>query len=247
MNLFRKGFIYFIATVFYLNISGCATYRVHPSFKEKQKDIHSFAVMTPDVAVYRVNFKGDKTMMHDLLPKVSGCTIDEIEKVFEKKNYDCKRLNLDENTLSEDAQLKTAFFNVNQRFSKALEDIQKGKKKEFTYCLGSDVNFFANLANCDVLIFAKEEAYKKTGGEIAKDVIKAVLIMAATLGTVFYMAYPSMTVIQVAVVDANTGDILWYHYNLGSQDLDCANEKALRAAIRDTFSPFPKRFVEKGK
>jgi hypothetical protein len=230
-----------LGVIFLLYSCGCATYLVHPDFKERQKSIHSFAVMPPEVSVYKLTFKGDRLTMYDLIPVVERYTIEEIKKIFIEKNYEFRELNLSKDVLAKNLKLKTALFNVNKLFNKALNDIQKRKKKEFTYTLGWEVNRFADISNSDILIFVKVEGFKKTGGEIAKDFLKSILIGVATLGSAFVIYYPSVTLVRVAVVDSNNGNILWYNHNIGYHNVDCVNEKAFRRVIRFILRPFPKR------
>lgn len=241
----RKTFIYVISLIF--TVSGCASYQKHPTFIEKHKKIYTASVMPPDVEIYKLNFKGDKDPMYDLMAKATDFSKDEIEKIFSKKNYDVQKLDLGDDVLAENPELKTALFNVKSLFNQKLGEINKRKQKQFTYSLGSDVNQFADIANADVLVFIKETGYKKTGGEIAKDVAKSVLISAAfaVFGGIAYVPIsPSVATIQIAVVDSNTGDILWYNYNRDNPGIDLGNEKSARGILQTLFNSFPKRIAE---
>jgi len=239
VNKFKKSFIMVFIFVFAIYSCGCATYLVHPEFKERYKLIKTFSVMPPEVIVYKITFKGDNLLMYDLIPIVAQNTIEEIKDILTKKGYEYKELKLDSDFLEKNPEIKTALFNVRQLFNKAINDIEMRKKKRFEYTLGSDINLFTDLSGSDILIFVKEEGFKKSGGEIAKDIAKSLLISIATLGSVFVVYYPSATVIKIAVVDGNTGEILWYNHNIGNHNFDCANEKALKASVRSVLRPFP--------
>ena len=92
------------------------------------------------------------------------------------------------------------------------------------------------------MIFVRCFGYKKTGGEIAKDWAQSLLIGAVTLGNVMVIPYPSATVVQLGVIDGNTGDILWYADNSHTDQVafDIAREKKLRKVIKQFASNFPK-------
>ncbi len=231
-----------IAVMFIINMSGCATYRVHPEFKERHKNIHAVAVMPPEADAYILTFQGDKKRLNDLVPIMEKTTIQELEKVLSDKSYVIKKLDLGKEALDTKPQLRETLFNVNKLFTKSLEDIAKGKKKTFTYSLGSEVNTFADLAGSDILIFTKEEGIKKSAGEIAKDVTKGLVTSAALLLIgVVYVPIPqtAATIAHIAIVDSNDGAILWYNNNVTNPNWDPENQKQLAQLIRSLVSPFP--------
>jgi len=240
----------FVGMVFVLNVSGCATYKMHPEFKERHKTIKSVAIMPPQVEAYVLTFKGDRKMLTDLMPIMGKTTVDEIEKILSNKGYEIKKLDLTEDALKDKPDLRTSIFHINELFKKQLEDIAKNKKPKFTYTLGSDVNTFANLAECDILIFVKEDGVKKSAGEIAKDVAKGLMLTAACLliGAV-YIPIPqtAATVAHVAIVDGNDGSILWYNNNVTTPNWDPENQKHVALLIKNIISPFPDSvFKQKG-
>jgi hypothetical protein len=229
----------FLIVVFIISSSGCASYRVHPEFKERHKNIRSVAVMPPDIEVYKLTFKGDKEPMYEVIAVATKQSKDEIEKIFNDKGYQVQELNLSEEKLKDEPDLRSALFNIRELYKKTLGDIAKRKQKKFTYSLGSDINQFADLANSDILVMMKAEGFKKTGGEIAKDIIKSTLIFAATLGSVFVHYTPSAAVIYLAVIDGNTGDILWFNNNQANPNIDMAKEKHIRVTLKRLLKAFP--------
>ncbi|GEM_PF-6682119 len=242
MKIFERVVALAVIAVFALNISGCATYQVHPEFKERQKKIKSVAVMPPKVEAYILNFQGDKKMLSELVPVMAKTTMEQLEKVFSAKGYEINKLDLSEENLTKNPDLRTSLFHINELFEKQLQDIQKRKKSKFTYGVDAEANTFANLANSDVLIFTKEDGIKKSAGEVAKDVAKGLMITAACLlvGAI-YIPVPqtAVTVVQVAVVDGNDGAILWYNNNIATPNYDPENQKQLTVLIKSLISPFP--------
>lgn len=243
MNFFTRRMVAIALSIaFILNITGCATYRVHPEFKERHGKIKSVSLMPPQIDAYILNFQGDRKMLNDLIPIMDKTTIEQLSKIMTEKGYELKKLDLSEDALKTNPDLRTGLFHVNELFKKALEDIAKNKKPKFDYELGSDINTFSNLGNCDILIFVKEDGIKKSAGEIAKDIAKGLAISAACIliGAI-YIPVPqtAATVVHVAVVDGNDGAILWYNNNLATPNYDPENQKLLAELVKSLISPFP--------
>lgn len=225
-----------------LNVTGCATYKIHPEFKDRHKNIKSVSLMPPQIDAYMLNFQGDKKMLTELIPIMDKTTIEQLTKSMTEKGYELKKLDLSEDALKTNPDLRTNLFHINELFKKALEDIAKNKKSKFTYELGSDINTFSNLSNSDILVFIKEDGVKKSAGEIAKDLAKGLAISAACIliGAV-YIPVPqaAATVVHVAVVDGNDGAILWYNNNLNTPNYDPENQKQLANIVNSLIAPFP--------
>lgn len=249
--VFKKAFASLLAVSLMFSMPGCATaVKKHPEFAARRKNINSIAIMPPEITAYKLTFRGDKLPLHELIPVMEEITVSEIKTQFEKKGYKVNKLDLGESTLQANPDLRTALFDVRKIFNKALKDIQEGKQEKFAYMLGSDVNVFADIADCDALIFVIEEGVKKSAGEIVKDLAQSALLSAAALCVgIIVMPIPktAATIIHVAIVDANNGDILWYTNNQLSPDIDPENKSQLRSAVRGQVAGFPKIFSPKAK
>lgn len=222
-----------------LGTGGCATYKMHPEFKERRKSIKTVSALPPDVEVYRLTFGGKKEPMYELYPQVSKGTMEALEGVFTEKGYRIQPLDLSEAALEAEPGLRATLYTLHEVYKKTLVDIQKRRQKKFIYSLGAQVNSLADRANADALLLVKWEAYKKSGGEIAKDMIKTVLIAAATLGNVIAIMPPSYATAHFALVDGNTGEILWYHHNLNNIAVNVERHDQLTVAISRMVQPFP--------
>ncbi|MFH1857012.1 MAG: hypothetical protein ABH836_07330 [Candidatus Omnitrophota bacterium] len=236
---YKKFLTELLMVVFLASSSGCASYRVHPDFKERQKSIYSVAVLPPEIDVYKLSFRGDKDPMYDVIALATNQSKDEIEKIFKEKGYVVQRLDLSENRLQQDSELRSALYNIRELYKKTLDDICKRRQKKFTYSVGADINQFADLANADVIVMLQSEGYKKTGGEIAKDIAKSILVLAATCGGFCMCSYYSAAIMNLSIIDGNTGDVLWYNNNKAQQGIDMAKEKHVRNTIKSLLKAFP--------
>ena len=226
-----------------LGSSGCATvYRpIHPAFKERQKLIQKVAVIPPEVSVVKVTFKGDEEPMYDLIGIVGKQSKEEIEEAFRKKGYEIRPVDLSEEELNKNPNLRSDLFRLRELYTKTLEDISKRKQKEFIYSIGPHINRFADLSGADVVVLVRIDAFKKTRGEITKDFFKSILVAVSGVQVHYFH---DAVLIQLAVVDGNTGEILWLNATPPGE-VDAAKEGELRKAIRNLVQPFPERVGSK--
>lgn len=220
-----------------LLLSGCATYQ-HPDFNARHAKIHSIAIIPSSVEVYRLSFKGDKDPMHDASAEANQVAGDEIASLMKQKGYAVRPMDLSEEALTGKPELRTAWHTTNELFLKILGDIQKGRKGKTPYTLGVDVNILADHAQADSLVFMTGEGIKKTGGEITQEVI-----LSALFGTPIR---PSETLAQLAVVDSNTGEILWVNRN-SNVAINPADPAQVRSMVRDILQIFPKSAAEQSR
>ena len=247
----KKMGICVVLAVFAVNTTGCnKAFLIHPEFKQRQADIFTAAIVSPEVDAYMLTFQGDKKRMHELIPVLEKITTERIQVTLEDRGYIVQELDLSEENLKKKPELRTTLFNVRKLFNKSIDDIAKRKKKdEFTYSLGSDVNILAGEADADILIFVKENAIKKSAGQVAKEIAKDVLIsvaFAALGGTYTSNNQYCSTVAYIAIVDSNDGAILWYTNNVGSSNYDPEHEKSVKSMLKSLLKHMPES-VNKNK
>lgn len=239
----------FISAIAVMTSSGCATWGPprHPDFKTRHAQMQALAILPPHIEAYRITFTGDNEMLYDLLPQVSQWSVEELAATLAKRGYAMKPLDASDPRFSEHPELKASLHTVQELFDKRMEEYQKRWfPGRFTYSVGSEVNVFADLADADVLVLVRCLGIRKSAGEMTKDIMKSLLIGVASLGSVMMIPYHAATVIQVAVIDGNTGDILWY-YPTQAMPFDIGDEHAFRNAIRTAAKAFPKAASLKAK
>ena len=217
--------------------SGCATYQ-HPDFNARHAKVASIAVLPVSLEVYRVTFSGDKDPMHDTAAEANLVAEDEIVNVLKKKGYEVQPFNSSEEALSQRPEVRTAWHTTKELCVKALGEIQKGKKGKTPYSVGEDANILADYANADSLVFLIGESAKKTGGEIAREVVLRILFGAPI--------QPNETLAQLAVVESDTGEILWVNRNPNTGVNPGAPDQ-IRRMIQDMLSLFPKSASEQNR
>ncbi len=231
-------------------ISGCATGVIakHPDFKSRQARIHAMTILPPKIDVYKLAFNGDRQEMYDLLAPITSEATEELQTTLTNRGYNIRVLNLNDDALRESPELKRSLQTIRDVFNTRISEYQKRwfpAFRQFTYSLGSEVNIVADHTKSDALVIVQCTGLKKTGGEITKDITQSALIFAATLGSVLVINHASATVIQLAVVDGDTGDILWYADNSEDATFDIADEPRFRGVLRNMMSQFPNAIAQR--
>lgn len=231
-----------------LMTQGCATFTTvrHPEFSSRHPRIGSIAILPPMVEVYRITFQGDRQPLYDLLPSVQRQVMEEAQRVLSNRGYHTRMLETSEEESPSDGKIPRAHFHTAYQLFE--QRIQKHRKRffpafrEFRYSIGSEANVFAEHEESDALLLMQCMAYQKTAGQIAEEVVKSVLMAAATLGSVVTYQYPSTTFLEIGIVDGETGDVLWYVDNnhAGAFAFNITREKQLRRAVKSLLSKFPK-------
>ena len=220
---------------------GCATtIKYHPAYLEKKETIKKIAIMPPEATVYLITATEGNKVLHDVSLKVEEALLSEIENLVKVKKVVYQNVRLTKEDLEKEPDLKFELTKVQEKFTQINQEIlNKARKKEINYSIGSDINQFADRADADVLIFIRGTGFKKSAGQVTKDIFKAIAITVATAGVVqpsgHYTYYAQD--LQIAVVDGDTGDILWY--NKGFQEINPKNEAGIKNLLNSVFSKFP--------
>ncbi len=227
-----------------LAISGCTTTtRKHPEFTARRAQMASVAVVPPQVEMTLVVFKGDNQPLPEETAKIQRRLPDLIAAQLRQHGFTVKDAGLDEEHFAAQPDLRFQTTQVQSAFARANEEMfkvaamQKSEAEACKLSLGPDVNQLSEHADADGLVFAKMSGFKKTGGEITKDVAMTVLIAAATLGSVIPVQPTKGASLQIALVDGTTGDILWANTAGTGGDFE---ESGLDSMVQRLFAGFPK-------
>lgn len=227
-------------------LSGCGTLGAsskHPHFASRQPNIRKIAMLPPKVEIMKISFSGPPQQMYELLEPTSKAIMAELRQTLEKRGYEVQPFNLDQATLEANPELAGEIHSVQTAFDQRIKAYPGKWGGKFNYSVGSEINQLADHTDADAFISVTCSAMKKTGGEIAKDFMKSVLVAAASLGNYTVMYSPSAAMLQMGLIDGNTGEILWYTSNIGGQGLNVSKERSLRKNVRNLASRLPKAAV----
>lgn len=207
----KKIIILSLVLVFFINIIACVpkTYRAHPEFEIRSKNIKTIQLISPDVDVYELTAGGIDELRDD------WCIMGE-ENVLKAINEELK-----------DAPVVVQNLPINQDLEKELEDIQAlyravsksiqlhtyegpnlfpEKKKNFDYSIGS-IQEIVQSYGVDALIFVYGIDEISTTGRKALQTTG--ILIGVFTGIVIAPRF-GITAVSIAVVD-KSGTILWYN------------------------------------
>ena len=110
------------------------------------------------------------------------------------------------------------------------------KKDRFDYTLGNGVQFLKQRTGADAALFVVGQDRVSSGGR------KTLAFMTAAFG---YALHMGQSFVSAAIVDLNTGDVLWLNYVIKPEDLLGILSKDMRQAdgatqmVRNVLSNYP--------
>ncbi len=227
---------YFVLFGLCLFLTGCATtIQKSSSFDESIPKIHTIAVLPVDVEVYRLTAGGVRELMDQWSDEAKKLIQDSLQKNFAKQyGFDMKFV--------EEDWLKTnhrdlwyqnrALYNTvavsAMAHSYPGDNAFKTKIKNFDYTLGSDVGELAAYCSSDALLFIYGFDHEATAGR--QVVAFWNLALSVAIGTP--MLTPNPTLLVIGLVDAKTGDLLWFKTTPQSSEYNYRNPKEMDNLIK---------------
>lgn len=197
-----------------LLLQGCSytSERQHPDFDINRRFIERVAILPPTVSVRLKTFTGEDEHMLDKEQALRQYLDKQARKVLVKNGYQVCDMHFDE--LAEtDSELAFQIEQLKNAYAAASKDLYSGETvaaddyKHFRVTVGPIVNRFAELADADALLLIEFAGIVKSEGQMRKEIAANILLGALT-GT---YAHPvsEVSAVEIALLDANTGDILW--------------------------------------
>ncbi|MBI2962291.1 MAG: hypothetical protein HYY35_00925 [Deltaproteobacteria bacterium] len=223
-------------------LSACVTTtRAHPELEARRSRIARAVVLPPDVSFKLITFEGDNPRLAAEEESAKRVLPGLIASRLRERGL--TTLDLDSAGVAPGADVRFQATQLQGLFADAMGDLYRSLQMRADAAarvrrsLGSQASRVADPLGADVVALVHVEGFYKSGGEVAKDMAKSVMIGVLTLGTAVPV-YPSKgAVLALALVDGSNGDVLWANVVLSqSVDLDAAGMESLVAAV---FGPFP--------
>jgi hypothetical protein len=230
-----------------LLFSACATtappaYRANPQLNEKLKTAKTIMVIPLGVDVYEISaggiaekmdewtFKAKRNVMTAIQDELQTKPLTFVKPFEETLLSDDQKSNLEETSALFDAVSYSVIIHTygppEQRFAE--------KVKNFDYSLGPEVKEIAG--NTDTLLFVKCSDQISTGSR--KALQAGSMILGALVGIQVAPAF-GVTTIYIALVDAESGSILWYNFH-GSRGVhDLRDPVDASTLIKGLLKDFP--------
>lgn len=209
-----RNFIRFICVLCLLSLCGCATmHRKPPNYDEAISKVKIIAVMPADIEVYQLTAGGVRELIDEwseIAKKYANQALKQqlsshygfqtkfIEEDWLKENY--KEVWKDNQALYEAVATCIAlhtFPGVSQ-----FQD----KVDNFDYTLGEDFKYLAGVCDADALLFLRGIDHEATAGRVMLGIWNVML--GAFTGVMYIPINPC--VMDAALIDGKTGNILWY-------------------------------------
>ena len=249
MRLHNKLLILIFAC---LLVSACATtapqFRSNPRLNEKLGQTKTITVVPLKVDVYQISAGGVKEKIDEWSSQARTNVMTAVEE--ELKQIPLLNLkSISETVMSEDQmsnleQTSALFDSISwsiilhtygppeQRFPEKIQN--------FDYSLGSEVGELSDQT--DALLLVRAEDNISTAGRKA---LQAGSVILGALVGVSVNPNLGITLVNIALVDAQSGDILWYNYHGSTGDHDLRNPVEATVLVKNILKDFPIRKVVK--
>ncbi len=199
----------------------------HPDLKSGKKQVRSLLFMPAQVKLTRVGMKGAEPMMEESRQTEIDLS-SVIANVLQQLGYKVNREALAPAVLEKDSDLRYAVDDLQKKFddelrrmSRKAKDVRKGR-----FTLGDEVTKLPAGEGVDALLFVRAEGQVLTGSKKAFGLLVA--------GAAFDMA-----MMHFGVVDAKTGDILYFARPVALRNLAKDSEKT-EGVVKKSFKNFAK-------
>jgi hypothetical protein len=198
----------------------------HADLKEGKRTIHNVLILPAQASITKSGMKGNEALVEESRGVESalasfvgeslasrGCNVlpDAFTPAILEKNPDLKYALAD---------LQTRYDNLQTQIGKKPKDIRTGR-----FTLGDDVANFSPSASSDALVFVRAFGVVTTGGK---------KVFGALTGTGGASSY---VVVNISVVDAQTGVVLYFAYPTALGDF-VGNPDHMKKAIDKSFKDF---------
>ncbi len=235
-----------------LLLAGCAMvppYRANPSLEARTKGIKTVAILPPRVDVFQIDAGGVREKIDEWSTQAKKNLEDAVRAELQRRTGflitphsqeslpEEVKSNLEETYSLFDAVntailLHTYFDNPNYRFEEKIVN--------FDYSLGKEVKGLAN-EGVEILLLVNGTDHIWTGGRQALQAVAVILGLGASVATgiVVMPALGGGTAVNVALVDARSGDILWYNVTQSGGGIDLRDPQSAADLVKDLLENFP--------
>lgn len=191
----------------------CATrisVREHPEFATRKASIANILVVPPLVEIRRRVASGEIETLKDEAERVAndltGIVINEFSTRGFKGVSGKEKISQDPNLVKTTDDM---FRELSAAIWQPLTDVEK-EAKNFKHTLSRDLSGLATTTSTDTIVFVKFGGFTRSGGDVAREFGSAMLVGVFTAGLFVPPKNPSgAAVLDLALVDGRSGDILW--------------------------------------
>ncbi|NOS80106.1 MAG: hypothetical protein HOP32_00815 [Nitrospira sp.] len=229
INQLAKTLLLTAFFVFAILSAASAEFHGHPDLEEKAEHITRISLLQPQIDMFEIGAGNSIERMEEWSQTARTHTRNAIKEEFAKREH-LKLKEFDERKLSGTARptydetfllydvvsnaILTHSFTLPNAHSTVQTLFFPWKARDFTYSLGREMEMLATDVDAFLLVWGIDQ--RSSGGRKALGVGTA--IIGAALG-VAVVPQRGANLFTAALVDAHTGDILWFSKSIASYDL----------------------------
>ena len=199
----------------------------HPDLKSGKAVVKTLVILPPNVRFVKNGVKSVEEMpevsrdLENALPPL-------ITEALNQKHYEVNDKAFSSDALEKDSDLKYAVADLQKRFDEVLPQMQRKPKdvRKGRFTLGDEVAKLNPGGTADALIFVRGFGQEVTGGKA----FLSAMAHSYTYSGLFY---------QIAVVDAHTGNVLYYGVAGGLGGGMVKTSKGAGKSLEKFFKNFP--------
>jgi hypothetical protein len=192
-------------TVFAATSHSRAAQFEHPDLKSGKKVVHSVLILPPQAKVVKSGMKGSESLVEEShqvearLPAIVGQALAEKGCSLVPDPFTAAALDKDSDMKYALTDLQAKFDKLRGQLDRKPKDVRTGR-----FTMGDEVANFSPGASADALVFVRAEGYLSTGG---KKAFTALVGSGYATDSIF---------VSIAVVDAQSGAVLYYARSLAT-------------------------------
>lgn len=214
-----------------LALVGCAntTSRTHPTLDQELLQVERVVIAPPDVEVTLITFTGENERMTTVEESLSLELMTLSQSFLTNQGYEVVEFDFAA-ARAEDAELATLLGDFNAAYDQAKKDLKAGQMiseaeaSSVRSTLGEAAILVADEADADAVLLVRFAGFDKSEGQVAKDLGTSILVGVLTMGTVVPIMPTSGAVMEVALIDGGTGDVLWTDMKQGNLSAAVTNQ-----------------------
>lgn len=218
MHKLKKSLILLVISLSVLS-SACAytPLREHPTLENQLGKINRIVVAPPEVTVERITFIGSNERLPELEQTIKAQLNTLAQEKIKQHNFEFVEFDFASSQKS-NPTLAFSLEQVKESYSEARETLyakQLSKKdiRSVEASVGSVINSIAETTKSDAVLMLSYAGVRKSSGKMAQEYISSILL--GLLTGVAYAPARDAAVVEAALLDAISGDVLWVNSSQG--------------------------------
>lgn len=214
-----------------------STRKLHEDWDKKRTDIKTVTILPPQMEfiIQTATLNEPKPEFNDTLSFTVEAALTQLLRDY---NFEVGDAVISDSILMADQELARDLTNTFKKFAEIASEIVKENPKYLDKKMNPEIGQFADRAAANYIFLIKGVGFGASGGAVAKDIAIGV-VTAVLFGSVGVRQYDGL-ILEIAIVDANTAEVIFYNRNTESdymplEQKDC--RKLLARLLKEKVLP----------